>query len=180
MQVVKLSLAGLIQIIPTVHRDERGFFSEAYQQQRYVNAGIACTFVQDNHSKSQHGTLRGMHFQSRPGQAKLIRVVVGRIFDVAVDIRIDSPTYGQWEGVYLDAETQNQLFVPVGFAHGFCVISDVAEVIYKVSSLYDAKTEYGFRWDDKDVGIKWPIDDPLVSQRDATAPTLAEWRASQA
>lgn len=176
MEVRPLSLAGLKLVVPAVFRDSRGFFLESYSASRYQHLGIDCNFVQDNHSRSSRGTIRGMHFQTSPGQAKLLRVVAGRIFDVAVDIRPGSPTFGRWEGVYLDAAEHCQLFVPVGFAHGFCVVSDHAEVLYKVSSPYDAATETGFRFDDPDVGIRWPVDAPLVSDRDKNARSFAELR----
>lgn len=176
MQVRPLSLAGLKLIVPAVFRDSRGFFLESYNAPRYQQLGIDCKFVQDNHSRSARGTIRGMHFQKSPGQAKLLRVVSGRIYDVAVDIRPNSPTFGRWEGVYLDAADHCQLFVPVGFAHGFCVLSDFAEVLYKVSSPYDPVTESGFRFDDPEVGIPWPVDAPIVSDRDAQAPSFAQLR----
>lgn len=178
MHVRPLALDGLLVITPKVYRDERGFFVETYSGPRYQQAGVDCKFVQDNHSRSNKHTIRGMHFQTSPGQAKLVRVVSGRIFDVAVDIRLDSPTFGQWEGVYLDAEEHAQLFVPVGFAHGFCVVSQSAEVLYKVSSLYDASTESGFAYNDADVGIQWPSPAPLVSERDTKAQSFAALRQS--
>lgn len=178
MEVIKLALADLQLVHPKVFRDSRGFFLETYSEARYQDCGIHCKFVQDNHSKSSRGTIRGMHFQTTPGQAKLLRVTSGRIFDVAVDIRPGSPTFGKWEGVYLDAESHHQLFVPIGFAHGFCVVSETADVLYKVSSPYDATTETGFRWDDPDVGIKWPVDSPIVSERDAKAQSFAALQRS--
>jgi len=170
MQVIELPLSGLKLLKPRVIRDSRGFFIETYHQPRYREAGIDCTFVQDNHSRSTRGTLRGLHYQSSPGQAKLIRVTNGSIFDVAVDIRPDSPTFGKWHGTYVDADEHAQFFIPVGFAHGFCVVSDVADVVYKVSNVYDAATECGIRWNDPDIGVEWPLSDPLLSPRDdATA-----------
>ncbi|HEY3495148.1 MAG TPA: dTDP-4-dehydrorhamnose 3,5-epimerase [Polyangiaceae bacterium] len=175
MEVTALPLAGLLLLKPKVFRDARGFFVETYNQVRYREAGVAPEFVQDNHSLSGQGTLRGLHYQSSPGQAKLIRVARGRIFDVAVDIRPDSPTFGRWHGVYLDAEEHLQLFVPVGFAHGFCIVSESAEVLYKVSNVYDPKTETGFRWNDPDVGVEWPIGEPLLSKRDQEAESFAEY-----
>jgi dTDP-4-dehydrorhamnose 3,5-epimerase len=178
MQSETLGLLGLRKITPTVHQDSRGFFMQSYHEPSYRAAGISCPFVQDNHSRSVKGTIRGMHYQQAPGQAKLVRVVHGRIFDVAVDIRPSSPTFGQWEGVWLDAQDHVQLFVPVGFAHGFCVVSDTAEVLYKTSSIYDGATESGFVYNDPDVGIKWPIAAPEVSERDRTAPKLSEIRTS--
>ena len=174
VEVIDLPLAGLRLVTPRVFRDERGFFVETYRETSYRAAGIDVAFVQDNHSRSQRGTLRGMHFQTTPGQAKLVRCAAGVIFDVAVDIRPGSPTYGQWHGVTLDAELHHQLYVPVGFAHGFCVLSDTADVTYKVSSIYDAATESGFHYADPDVGIAWPIAEPLVSGRDQQAPRLRD------
>lgn len=174
VDVIDLPLAGLRLVTPRVFRDERGSFVETYRQTSYRAAGIDVAFVQDNHSRSQRGTLRGMHFQTTPGQAKLVRCAAGVIFDVAVDIRPGSPTYGHWHGVTLDAEQHHQLYVPVGFAHGFCVLSDTADVAYKVSSTYDAATERGFHYADPDVGIAWPITSPLVSGRDQAAPRLRD------
>jgi dTDP-4-dehydrorhamnose 3,5-epimerase len=174
VNVERLPLEGLVAITPRVFADGRGFFLESYRSSAYAAAGIDVTFVQDNHSRSVKGTLRGLHFQRTPGQAKLVRVVTGRIWDVAVDIRPASPTFGKWFGMELDAEQHKQLFVPVGFAHGFCVLSDVADVLYKVSSPYDAATEDGFAWNDPDVGVAWPIADPILSKRDADARPLRE------
>jgi len=176
MNVENLPLFGLKLLRPRVFRDGRGFFLESYNEPRYREAGVDCSFAQDNHSRSVRGTLRGLHYQSHPGQAKLIRVAAGRIFDVAVDIRPASPTFGRWHGVTLDAEEQAQLFVPVGFAHGFCVVSDVADVLYKTSNVYDPKTESGFAWNDPDVGVEWPISEPLLSERDQRAEPFAMLR----
>lgn len=176
MRVTDLRLNGLKRIEPRCFPDSRGFFLETYNEPRYRDAGIDVAFVQDNHSRSTRGTLRGLHYQSRPGQAKLLRVVSGRIFDVVVDIRPSSPTFGLWEGHYLDAETHHQLFVPVGFAHGFCVVSDVADVLYKVSAVYDAATECSVRFDDPEIGIEWPIGEPIVSERDKQAESFASLR----
>lgn len=172
MQVEDLSLPGLKLIRPRVFRDARGFFFESYHEPRFRAAGIDCVFVQDNHSRSVKDTVRGLHYQSSPGQAKLLRVTSGRIFDVAVDIRPDSPTFGKWEGAYLDAEEHAQLFIPVGFAHGFCVTSETADVCYKVTSVYDAATECSIRWDDPDIGVTWPTTTPLLSARDLDAETF--------
>jgi dTDP-4-dehydrorhamnose 3,5-epimerase len=177
VKVLELELPGLKLIQPAVFGDERGFFLETYSAGRYAAAGIDVTFVQDNHSRSVHGTLRGLHYQSQPGQAKLVRVVVGRIFDVAVDIRPGSPTCGRWRGVELDADKHEQLFVPVGFAHGFCVLSDVAEVVYKVSSPYDGKTECSIDYADPDLAVAWPVPKPLLSARDQQAESFAAFRA---
>ena len=173
MDIAALAIPDLKLVSPKCHRDPRGFFLETYSELRYQQAGIDCKFVQDNHSRSAHGTLRGMHFQTTPGQDKLIRVAKGRIFDVAVDMRPAAPTFGQWVGVYLDAEQHQQLFVPRGFAHGFCVVSDTAEVIYKVSSPYDSATEAGFAYNDPQIGIDWPIASPQLSARDRQAPSFA-------
>ena len=174
MVVEPLALPGLLLVKPTVHRDARGYFVESYSAPRYQKAGIDVVFVQDNHSRSAKGTLRGMHFQTVPGQAKLVRVATGRIFDVAVDIRPGSPTFGRWEGVFLDAEQHWQLYVPVGFAHGFCVVSKTADVLYKVSSPYDGATETGFRFDDPEVDIRWPVEHPILSARDQAAKPLKD------
>ena len=172
MEMVELSLSGLKLIKPKIFRDARGFFLETFQQKLYDAFGITSPFIQDNHSFSHLGCIRGMHFQSTPGQAKLIRVAVGKIFDVAVDIRPDSPTYKKWEGVILDDQSHHQLFIPVGFAHGFCVLSSEAHVLYKVSSPYDPKHEKGFRWDDPTININWPVEHPIVSERDQNAPSV--------
>jgi len=176
MIVEDLSLAGLKLVKPRIFKDDRGFFVETYREDRYREAGIDARFVQDNQSRSRRGTLRGLHFQTAPGQAKLIRVASGEIFDVAVDIRPDSPTFGRWEAVRLDAQEHHQLYIPVGFAHGFCVMSEVADVLYKVSSIYDPKTESAFRWDDADIAVRWPIEEPIVSRRDADAMSFADLR----
>ena len=176
MKVTAGELEGLLLIEPQVFGDERGFFLEAYSASRYRAAGIEAVFVQDNHSRSLRGTLRGLHYQSSPGQAKLVRVTWGRVFDVAVDIRAGSPTLGRWTGVELDAESHRQLFIPAGFAHGFCVLSDAAEVQYKVSSEYDASTECSIRYDDPDIGVGWPVTDPILSARDRAAESFAAYR----
>jgi dTDP-4-dehydrorhamnose 3,5-epimerase len=167
-------LDGVVLVEPEVFGDERGFLLETYSVPRWRELGIDVAFVQDNHSRSGAGILRGLHFQTRPGQAKLVRCLRGRIWDVAVDLRRESATYGQWEGYQLDDETHRQLFVPVGFAHGFCVLSEIADVAYKLSSLYEGATEAGVAWDDPDLAIDWPIADPRLSERDRTAPRLAE------
>ncbi len=173
MQIVDLSLSGLKLIKPTVFHDSRGFFLETFQQTLYEKMGLG-SFQQDNHSYSKKDCIRGMHFQTYPGQAKLVRVVLGEIYDVAVDIRPNSPTYGQWEAVILDGQAHHQLFIPVGFAHGFCVLSDEAHVIYKVSQPYEATTEKGFRYNDPAVNISWPSNTPILSDRDKEAPLLQD------
>jgi dTDP-4-dehydrorhamnose 3,5-epimerase len=167
-------LAGIVLVEPQVHGDERGFFVETYSKDAWADLGVDAEFVQHNHSRSSHGTLRGLHFQTSPGQAKLLRCARGAILDVAVDLRRDSSTYGQWEGHVLDDLTHHQLFVPIGFAHGFVVLSDVADVAYLVSSLYDPATEAGIAWDDPEIGVDWQVAEPLLSGRDKTAPRLSE------
>ncbi len=174
LQVQDCSLPGVKLIRPKSFADERGFFRETYRKPLHRQMGIDCDFVQDNHSYSCRGTLRGMHFQRSPGQSKLVSVVRGRVFDVVVDVRRGSPTYGKWEGVYLDGERGEQLFIPVGYAHGFCVVSEDAHLWYKVSSVYDAKEEMGFCFNDPDVGIVWPLENPVLSERDRTCPRLSE------
>ena len=176
MQARELKLSGLKLVSPDLFGDSRGFFLESYSEPRYAEAGIDCRFVQDNHSRSRQGTLRGLHYQSTPGQAKLLRVASGLIFDVAVDIRPDSPTFGQWEGVRLDAEKHEQLFVPVGFAHGFCVLSETADVLYKVSSVYDPATECTLSWDDPEIAVAWPVQEPLLSARDRAGESFADYK----
>jgi len=165
---------GVVLIEPAVHGDDRGFLVETFSANAWREAGVDTEFVQDNHSRSGRNTLRGLHFQTTPGQAKLVRCLRGAVWDVAVDLRRDSPTYGKWEGHDLDDEAHRQLFVPVGFAHGFCVLSETADVAYKLSSYYDVGTEAGFAWDDPDVGVEWPVDHPVLSERDRGAPRLAE------
>jgi dTDP-4-dehydrorhamnose 3,5-epimerase len=166
-------LEGPVLVEPVVHGDARGFFQETFRKDSFAGLGIHDDFVQDNHSRSARGVVRGMHFQ--PGQAKLIRCPRGAILDVIVDIRRRSPGFGRWEGFRLDDERHLQLYVPDGFAHGFCVLSEVADVVYKVSTYYDPAVDSGFRFDDPDVGIGWPEDFALkVSERDRSAPALSE------
>jgi dTDP-4-dehydrorhamnose 3,5-epimerase len=176
MEIVDLPLKGLCLVKPKVLADSRGFFLESYRKEALQKHGIDVDFVQDNHSRSSKHTIRGLHFQTKPGQAKLLRVVSGGIFDVAVDIRKDSPTYGKWHGEVLDEHNHHQLYVPVGFAHGFCVISERADVLYKVSSVYDAATESGFMFDDPAVGVAWPVKrgEAVISNRDRDARPLSE------
>jgi len=173
---IESRLDGLVVIEPEVYGDERGFLVETYREDTWTELGIDLHFVQHNHSRSVRGTLRGIHFQTDPGQAKLVRCSAGRIFDVAVDLRRDSPTFGQWEGHELDDRGHRQLFVPVGFGHGFCVLSESADVDYQLSSYFDPATEAGVAWDDPDVAIAWPVSEPLLSERDKSAPRLAEMR----
>ena len=174
MEQLETRLGGLILLRPTVHRDARGFFQETYREDKFAALGVSLGFVQDNHSRSQRGVLRGMHFQVGEGQAKLVRCARGAILDVVVDIRRDSPTFGEWEAHELDDENHHQLYVPVGFAHGFCVTSEVADVIYMCSTYYDPELERGIAFDDPDLGIEWPDLDLVVSGRDTHAPRLAE------
>ncbi|MDO8210757.1 dTDP-4-dehydrorhamnose 3,5-epimerase [Conexibacter sp. CPCC 206217] len=179
MQTIPTNLSGLRLLEPRVFGDHRGFFAETYRADTWTEAGVDVEFVQDNHSRSHRGTLRGMHFQTAPGQAKLVRCARGAIVDVVVDLRRTSPTFGQWEAFELNDETMRQLFVPVGFAHGFCVTSEVADVAYKCSSYYDGATEAGIAYDDPEVGIVWPQDvEPIVSERDADAPRLSDVAAT--
>jgi dTDP-4-dehydrorhamnose 3,5-epimerase len=167
-------IGDLVLVEPDLYDDERGFLIETFRDDAWRGLGVDVTFVQDNHSRSVRGILRGLHFQTSPGQAKLVRCLRGRVWDVAVDLRRDSPTYRQWEGHELDDELHRQLFIPVGFAHGFCVLSEIADVAYKQSSYYDPKTESGIAWDDPDLSVEWPVADPRLSGRDRTAPRLAE------
>ena len=167
-------LDGVVLLEPAVHGDERGFMVETYRRDLWAEHGVEVEFVQHNHSRSSRGTLRGIHFQTEPGQAKLVRCARGEILDVAVDLRRGSPTYGQWEAHVLDDVAHRQLFVPVGFGHGFAVLSEEADVAYQVSSYYDPATESGIAWDDPDVGVEWPLSDPQTSERDRTAPRLSE------
>jgi dTDP-4-dehydrorhamnose 3,5-epimerase len=167
-------LEGLVLIEPEVHGDERGFLIETYSREAWAELGVEVEFVQQNHSRSAAGTLRGLHFQTAPGQAKLVRCARGRIFDVAVDLRRDSPSFGQWESHELDDRDHRQLLIPVGFGHGFCVLSELADVDYQLSSYYDPATEAGVVWDDPDIGVEWPLGEPLLSDRDRSAPRLAE------
>ncbi len=180
MQVESLALSGIKLLTPKIFADDRGFFLEPWNAPRMKALGLETDFVQDNHSRSTKHTIRGLHLQLAkgdvPGQAKLLRCARGAILDVVVDVRPWSSTFKQHLAVRLDDEKHQQLFIPVGFAHGFCVLSDIADVCYKVTSLYDPTTETGFRYDDPDVGIQWPVsaDEAVVSARDKTAPTLNE------
>ena len=176
--VEKTPLNGLLIVRPKVFRDSRGFFCETYNQESFTAAGITTTFVQDNHSRSSLGTLRGLHFQTSPGQVKLIRCSIGAIWDVAVDIRPDSPTFGKYFGMDLRPDDATMVYVPIGFAHGFLVLSDVAEVQYKCSNVYNPKTEAGIQWNDTDLNVQWPLNgiEPLLSERDKTNQSFAEWK----
>jgi dTDP-4-dehydrorhamnose 3,5-epimerase len=167
-------LAGVLVIEPTVHADERGFFVETYRRSELAEAGVEADFVQENHSRSGRGTIRGLHFSAQPGQAKLVRAARGRIWDVAVDLRRSSPTFGEHVALELDDVTHRQVYIPAGFAHGFCVLSDVADVCYRVDAYYDATLERGLAWDDPTLGIPWPADQPTLSDRDRSNPRLDE------
>ena len=166
MRSVPTTIPGVVIIEPDVYRDSRGFFLETYHADKYLGAGIPGPFVQDNHSRSVQGTLRGLHLQIRRPQGKLVRVIEGEIFDVAVDVRRGSPTFAQWMGVTLSAENFRQCYLPPGFAHGFAVVSAVAQVEYKCTDIYDPKSELGIAWNDPAIGINWPIAEPLLSERD--------------
>ena len=171
---LETKLDGVVLVEPGVFADDRGFFVETFSRETWAELGVEADFVQHNHSRSAQGTLRGIHFQIEPGQAKLVRCARGEVLDVAVDLRRGSPTYGQWEGYVLDDVRHRQLYVPVGFGHGFAVLSEVADVCYQVSSYYDPATEAGIAWDDPDVAVDWRVTDPLLSERDKSAPRLAE------
>ena len=172
MKFTPLAIPEVVLVEPEVHRDSRGFFLETYHMEKYAPAGIAGEFVQDNHSRSQRGTLRGLHAQIEHAQGKLVRVVQGEVFDVAVDIRRGSPYFGQWVGERLSAENFRQLWIPPGFAHGFCVSTETAEFEYKCTDFYHPESEIAIAWNDPAIGIAWPIDDPQLSARDAQAQSL--------
>ena len=175
MKFVPTDLPEVIRIEPTVHGDERGFFMETWQARRFREAGIDGEFVQDNFSHSSKGTLRGLHYQIEHAQGKLVRVVQGEVYDVAVDLRKSSPQYGQWVGEVLSAENKHQLWVPPGFGHGFLVLSETAEFEYKCTDYYAPEFERAIRWDDPDIAIEWPLLDgeqPILSSKDAAAPLL--------
>jgi dTDP-4-dehydrorhamnose 3,5-epimerase len=176
MERLETKLDGPMLLAPRVFGDERGFFTETYRRSSYSQLGIAEEMVQDNHSRSSHGIVRGMHFQVGDGTSKLVRCARGAIWDVVVDLRRGSPTYGQWEGYELTDENMRIAYCPIGFAHGFCVLSDVADVLYKQSNYYDDACERGISYLDPDVGIEWPLpaDELIPSQRDREAPLLRD------
>ncbi len=174
MQFHRTALPGVILVEPDVHGDHRGFFVETYHLDRYVAGGISEPFVQDNHSKSKRGTLRGLHAQYRKPQGKLVRAVEGEIFDVAVDARPHSPTFGRWVGELLSADNHRQLYIPAGFVHGFCVLSDSAQVEYKCTDFYDQGHELTVIWNDPEIAIEWPIETPILSQKDAEGKPLSQ------
>jgi len=177
MQVKKESthLGEIIIVAPEVFEDERGFFMETYRADQFKTLGLPTDYLQDNHSRSKQGVLRGLHFQYDPPMGKLMRVTLGRAFFVAVDLRKGSPTFGKWWGTELSAENKKQMWAPASFARGFCVLSDWAEIQYKVTGLYNKQTDVAVRFDDPDIGIEWPIENPQISERDRSAIPLAQW-----
>ncbi|MDX7648983.1 dTDP-4-dehydrorhamnose 3,5-epimerase [Aeromonas caviae] len=176
MNVIKTKITDLLIIEPKVFGDERGFFYETYQEARYKAAGVTADFVQDNRSRSTQNVLRGLHFQKTKPQGKLVTVTHGRVFDVAVDLRPDSPTFGQHESVLLTGKNKIQFYIPPGFAHGFCVLSELADFQYKCTDYYDPSDESGLLWNDVSLNIQWPIDNPLLSEKDKLQPELAAIR----
>lgn len=172
MNITRFDIAGLLLIEPKVFGDARGFFLESWNEQRYREAGIVATFVQDNLSFSRRGALRGLHFQNPAAQAKLVSVFQGEVFDVAVDIRRSSPTFGRWHGVNLSAENKRQFFIPPGFAHGFAVLSETALFFYKCTEFYAPQHEATIAWNDPNIGIHWPVTNPVLSEKDQRAPRL--------
>jgi dTDP-4-dehydrorhamnose 3,5-epimerase len=173
MRLIETELPGVLVLEPPVHRDERGYFVEVFHEEHYRTLGLPARFVQDNQSRSFRGTLRGLHWQWRRPQAKLVRVLAGEVFDVAVDIRRGSPTFGRWVGIRITASDFRDVFIPEGFAHGFCVLSDWADVLYKCTDFYDPGGESGLMWNDPAMAIEWPIALPLLSPRDAIHPPFA-------
>lgn len=178
MNVIQTSIPDLVIIEPKIFGDERGFFLETFSEDRYrEEAGLVLPFVQDNHSRSTKGVLRGLHFQKEKPQGKLVRCVLGEVYDVAVDVRPGSATYGQWEAVVLSAENKKQIYVPPGFAHGFQVLTDVADFEYKCTDYYDSSDEGGLMWDDPDLNIPWPVAQPILSEKDLKNQTLSDLHA---
>ena len=173
MNIIETDLPGALILEPKVFGDERGFFVETFRESLFTEAGVHLSFVQDNHSRSRRGVLRGLHYQLIQPQGKLVRVSRGRIFDVAVDVRYGSPTFGRWAGVELDDVHHRQFYVPPGFAHGFCVLSDEADFIYKCTDYYHPQSEQSIAWDDPEIGIEWPLSDPLLSAKDQQSSTLS-------
>ena len=175
MKVIETKLSGCLILEPEIHQDNRGFFIESFNAKTFAaSTGLDVTFVQDNHSRSTRGVLRGLHYQYPKWQGKLVRAIVGAIFDVAVDIRHESPQFGEWFGLELSAENRKQLYVPPGFAHGFCVLSDVSEMTYKCTSLYEPADDASVLWNDPDIGIQWPIPEPILSSKDIEASRLKD------
>ena len=179
MNVIETRIPEVLILEPKVFGDERGFFMETYNEARYREAGLPSNFVQDNLSLSARNVLRGLHFQNPDQQGKLVHVLQGEVFDVAVDIRAGSPTFGEWEGITLSAENKRQFWVPEGFAHGFVVTSDTALFAYKCSAPYNAKADAGVRWNDPEIGIKWPVEEPTLSEKDKNAPVLRDLPAEK-
>jgi dTDP-4-dehydrorhamnose 3,5-epimerase len=174
MNFIPTALTEVVVVEPDIFRDERGFFLETFSRAKYARAGIDCEFLQDNHSQSRRDTIRGLHAQRHHPQGKLVRVVIGAILDVVVDIRRESPTYLKWISVKLSSANFRQIYVPPGFAHGICITSDFAEIEYKCTDYYDPSDELRIAWNDPAIGIKWPVRDPILSDKDRDAPTLAE------
>jgi dTDP-4-dehydrorhamnose 3,5-epimerase len=174
MKFIPTALSGVVLIEPDVHRDARGYFLETYHQKKYQAGGVPDPFVQDNHSSSVHGTLRGLHAQLQYPQGKLVRVLDGEIYDVAVDLRPGSPTFGRWIGEVLSSTNFRQLYVPQGFAHGFLVLSETADVQYKCTDVYHPEDEISLLWNDPEIGVAWPLDEPLLNDKDRDAPRLQE------
>lgn len=174
------TLPGLLVIEPVVHTDDRGFFLESYHRDRYRKAGVRWPFVQENHSGSRRGVLRGLHFQNPHPQGKLVRVATGAVFDVAVDIRVGSPGFRRWYGTVLSGENRRQMYLPPGFAHGFVVVSDWAEFLYRCTDYYHPECEHTLLWNDPDLRIEWPVEQPVSSLKDASGRTLEELRAASA
>ena len=176
MEVERTDLPGLLRLRPRVFGDDRGFFLETYRAEWLAPFGVEVDFVQSNHSRSIRDTVRGLHFQTDPGQPKLVRVARGRVWDVVVDLRPRSPRFGRWQAFELDDVEHHGLFIPAGFGHGFCVLSEVADFTYQVGSYYDAATEAGVAWDDPEIGVAWPTSTPILSERDRSLPSLAAIR----
>lgn len=174
MKISETELPGVLLLEPKRFGDDRGFFMELFHAKRYTEAGIPGPFVQDNFSRSAKGILRGLHFQQPHAQGKLVQVFAGAVYDVAVDIRRGSPTFGKWVGMELSADNRRQLWVPAGFAHGFCVLSESADFHYKCTELYSPASEHGIAWNDPDLGIPWPVKSPLLSPKDSAAPRLKD------
>jgi dTDP-4-dehydrorhamnose 3,5-epimerase len=172
MRITPAALPEILVIEPDIHSDERGYLVESFNQQRFADAGLPAHFAQDNHSHSVSGVIRALHFQARNPQGKLVTAISGEIFDVAVDIRVGSPTFGQWTGVTLRASTPRYVWIPPGFAHGFAVVSEIADVLYKCTTPYEPEQQRGVRWNDPAIGIQWPFADPRLSAADLTRPLL--------
>jgi dTDP-4-dehydrorhamnose 3,5-epimerase len=175
MELETTPIEGLLLVRPRIFNDERGFFYESYNAAVFERVGLPAIWLQDNHARSGRGTLRGMHFQLGPGQGKLVRCTQGHVWDVAIDIRPGSPTFGQWHGIELNDESRVMYYVPAGFAHGYCVLSETAEVQYKCTTVYDAALECEFAWNDPEIGVRWPVIDPILSKRDVNARSFAEY-----